>query len=341
MCVQEEERLIIEKGKQVNLTTYDKNMNNQAKNKDKALDAFKVFKVEVKKQYGKNIKIVTSDKEYGIVAQYTMLGSLDQNGVTKRRIRTLMDIVRMGVINFKTLIMKKDHYEAQPSRSSDRMIVIHTPKYNRYNAMKDEMDSMIYNQVWNLVELPNGVKAITHKETLKDIRQDLFPKGSLKEKESTVQKFSLVSKKDSLRVIMALVSHFDFELHQMDVKTTFLNGDTGEEVCMKEPKGFFSSDGVDHWKAAKKVMGYLQGTKNYMLIFRHIDNLEVIAYFDSDYAGCVDSRKSRSGYIFMLASVVVSWRSAKQTLTATCTMEVEFVSCVEATSRCMVEECHI
>ena len=37
--------------------------------------------------------------------------------------------------------------------------------------------------------------------------------------------FPLVSTKDSFRVIMAIVAHFHLELHQMDVKTTFLNGD--------------------------------------------------------------------------------------------------------------------
>ena len=69
-----------------------------------------------------------------------------------------------------------------------------------------------------------------------------------------------------------------------------------------------------------------------MLMYRRTNNLEVIGYFDVDFAGCVDSRKSTSGYIFMLASGAVSWRSAKQTLTATSTMEAEFVSCFEATS---------
>jgi len=53
--------------------------------------------------------------------------------------------------------------------------------------------------------------------------------------------FSPVSRKDSLRVIMALVAHFDLELHQMDVKTAFLNGDLEEEVYMKQPEGFSSS----------------------------------------------------------------------------------------------------
>ena len=42
--------------------------------------------------------------------------------------------------------------------------------------------------------------------------------------------FSLVSSKDSFRIIMALVSYFDLELHQMDVKTTFLNGDIDETI---------------------------------------------------------------------------------------------------------------
>ena len=77
-------------------------------------------------------------------------------------------------------------------------------------------------------------------------------------------------------------------------------------------------------------MRYLQGTKDYMLMYRRIDSLEVIGYSDIDFDGCVDSRKSTSGYVFKLTGRAVSWRSAKQTLTATSTMEAEFVSCFEA-----------
>ncbi|XP_039141327.1 secreted RxLR effector protein 161-like [Dioscorea cayenensis subsp. rotundata] len=94
-----------------------------------------------------------------------------------------------------------------------------------------------------------------------------------------------------------------------------------------------SNPGIYHWKAAKKVMRYLQGTKEYKLTYRISDNLEVIGYSDSDYAGCLDSRRSTSGYIFMLAGGAISWRSAKQTLVATSTMEAEFVSCFEASSQ--------
>ena len=94
-----------------------------------------------------------------------------------------------------------------------------------------------------------------------------------------------------------------------------------------------SNLGIDHWRATKKVMRYLQGTKDYLLMYRQTDSLDMIGYSDVDFAGCVDSRKSTSGYIFIMTSGAVSWRSVKRTLIATSTMEAEFVSCFEATSQ--------
>ena len=71
--------------------------------------------------------------------------------------------------------------------------------------------------------------------------------------------------------------------------------------------GRYQSDlGIKHWKDAKKVMRYLQGSKDYMFICRRVDNLEVIGYSNSDYVGCIDSRKSTLRYDFMLAGGVVS-----------------------------------
>ncbi|RDX68663.1 Copia protein, partial [Mucuna pruriens] len=79
-------------------------------------------------------------------------------------------------------------------------------------------------------------------------------------------------------------------------------------------------------------MKYLKGTKNYMLMYRQTDDLEVITYCDSGYVGYIDSRKSKSSYIFKLVNEAISCRSAKQILIVTSTMEVEFVSCFEAIS---------
>jgi hypothetical protein len=50
--------------------------------------------------------------------------------------------------------------------------------------------------------------------------------------------FSPVSRKDSFKIIMALVAHFDLKFHQMDVKTTFLNGELVENMFMARSKGF-------------------------------------------------------------------------------------------------------
>ena len=54
--------------------------------------------------------------------------------------------------------------------------------------------------------------------------------------------FSPVFSKDSFRIIMALVAHFNLELHQMDVKMAFLNGDLHENVYMAQPEGFAVQD---------------------------------------------------------------------------------------------------
>ncbi|XP_057755682.1 secreted RxLR effector protein 161-like [Arachis stenosperma] len=75
-----------------------------------------------------------------------------------------------------------------------------------------------------------------------------------------------------------------------------------------------SNPGIIHWRATKKVLRYLQGTKDFMLTYRRIDNLKIVGYSDSDLAG-------------------LSWKSAKQSLVATSTMEAEFIACFEATSQ--------
>jgi len=67
-------------------------------------------------------------------------------------------------------------------------------------------------------------------------------------------------------------------------------------------------------------------------MYRQTDQLDVIGYSDSNFVSCVDSHKSTSGYIFMMAGGAISWRSVKQTLTGTSTMEAEFVSYFKATS---------
>jgi len=67
-----------------------------------------------------------------------------------------------------------------------------------------------------------------------------------------------------------------------------------------------SNLGLEHWKVAKKVLRYLQGTKNHMLTYRNSDHFEVIGYMDLDFADCVDSRMSTFGYMYLLAGGAIS-----------------------------------
>ena len=69
---------------------------------------------------------------------------------------------------------------------------------------------------------------------------------------------------------------------------------------------YLSDSDQSHWKATKKVLWYLQGTKDLMLTYRLTDTLEVVGFSDSDYADCMDDKKSTSGYIFMMAEGVVT-----------------------------------
>ena len=115
------------------------------------------------------------------------------------------------------------------------------------------MKSMNDNGVWDLVELLVGVKTIGCKQIFKTKRDSkdnivrykahLVTKGfTQKEGIDYKETFLLVSSKDSFRIIMALMAHYDLKLHQMDVKTAFLNGNIDETIYMVQPENFESND---------------------------------------------------------------------------------------------------
>ena len=93
---------------------------------------------------------------------------------------------------------------------------------------------------------------------------------------------------------------------------------------------YLSNPRSQHWKVAKKVLRYLQGTKDLMLTYQRTNILDVVRFCDADFVGCIDDKKSTAGYIFMMAGGVISWKSVKQTLTASSTMKAEYVACYEA-----------
>ncbi|KAK9232677.1 hypothetical protein WN943_022925 [Citrus x changshan-huyou] len=129
------------------------------------------------------------------------------------------------------------------------------------------------NNVWELVSLLSGAKHIGCKWIFKSKRDSngnverdkarLVAKG-FTQKEGTGYKetFSLVSTKDSFRTIMALVAHFDLELHHMDIKTPFLNGDIDETIYIVQPENFVSGDPKNMvCKLTKSIYGLKQASR--------------------------------------------------------------------------------
>jgi hypothetical protein len=88
--------------------------------------------------------------------------------------------------------------------------------------------------------------------------------------------------------------------------------------------------GKEHWIAAKRVLRYLKGTRDYGLVYEK--NVEdIIGFADADWGANPDDRKSYTGYIFIFANCSVSWEARKQQTVALSSTEAEYMALSDAT----------
>ena len=81
----------------------------------------------------------------------------------------------------------------------------------------------------------------------------------------------------------------------------------------------------DHWRALARLMKYLRGTMNYGILYSRFPAV-LRGYSDANWTPNSYQIKSTSSYVFTLGGGVVAWKSSKQTLIATSTMESEFIT---------------
>ncbi|KAI3731774.1 hypothetical protein L1987_62963 [Smallanthus sonchifolius] len=116
-------------------------------------------------------------------------------------------------------------------------------------AIQDEMDSILHNNTWKLTDLPPGCKPLGSKWIFKrkmrvDGSIDKFKARlviqGFRQKEGIdfFDTYAPVARISTIRFLIALASVQNLIIHQMDVKTAFLNGELDEEVYMKQPEGF-------------------------------------------------------------------------------------------------------
>eukprot|EP00253_Pinus_taeda_P036112 PITA_36112 len=164
--------------------------------------------------------------------------------------------------------------------------------------------------------------------------------------------FFLVAKVTSISLLLSIVAAFDFEVEQMDVKTTFLYGDLGEKIYMKQPKGFavkgnkelvcvrLSVEQCSKTQEEEEDMSRVPyasavGSLMYAMVYTRPDIAHVVGVLSrfmskpgKEHWIAVKwvSRRSTSEYVLNLFGGAVCWMSKKQSMVALSTTEAEHMA---------------
>ena len=131
--------------------------------------------------------------------------------------------------------------------------------------MHEELHQFVWNDVWELVPRPKGVNVIGTKWIFKN---KLDEHGTVIRNKSRLitqgytqvegvdfdETFAPVTRLESIRILLTIVSHLNFKLYQMDVKSDFLNGMLQEEVYVEQPKGFVDPHRPDDVYKLKRAL---------------------------------------------------------------------------------------
>nr|GEX27156.1 retrovirus-related Pol polyprotein from transposon TNT 1-94 [Tanacetum cinerariifolium]GEX28021.1 retrovirus-related Pol polyprotein from transposon TNT 1-94 [Tanacetum cinerariifolium] len=203
------------------------------------------------------------------------------------------------------------------------------------DAMQKKLNQFYRNKVWNLVPLPYRKIAIgsnwvfrnkkdEHGTTTKNKARLVAQGYSQEEGINYDETFTPVARMEAIRIFLAFATYMNFKVYQMDVKSVFLNGKLKEEVCVKQPPSFESSEFPDYvCKLDKALYGLKQAPRSWnetlstFLIQNKLDRgrigFDIKGYSYSDYVGCNMDRKSTSGACQILGeswSVIVPRNSS-------------------------------
>lgn len=94
---------------------------------------------------------------------------------------------------------------------------------------------------------------------------------------------------------------------------------------------FVASHNSSHVAAVRQIIAYLRGTPTHGILYSGASSGPPIGYTDADYAGCIDSRKSTSGSVFVYRGGSIAWSSRCQSCVAQSTAESEYIAAGDTT----------
>ena len=199
----------------------------------------------------------------------------------------------------------------EPVTYAEAMMDLDSEKWQ--SAMQSERESMGDNQVWNLVDPPDGVKTIECKwiyKKKKDMdgnvhiyKARLVAKGFRQVQGVDYDEtFSPVVMLKSIWIILAIAAYFNYEIWQMDVKTTFLNGNLTEDVYMMHPEGFVDLKNVGKvCKLQKSIYGLKQASRSWNICFDEV--VKGFGFIKNKEEACVYKKVSGSSVVFLILYV--------------------------------------
>jgi hypothetical protein len=122
---------------------------------------------------------------------------------------------------------------------------------------------------------------------------------------------------------------------------------------VREVSRFMQDPGRAHWRAVLRILRYLKGTAHFRLSYdfsetlvQELEQLELEGFCDADHAGDIDTRKSTTGYVFMLGGAAISWSSRLQPTVAISSTEAEYMALTEGVNeaiylRQLLEDLHL
>jgi hypothetical protein len=103
-----------------------------------------------------------------------------------------------------------------------------------------------------------------------------------------------------------------------------------------------SNPAPEHWEILIGVLRYIKGTLDYGIRYTPPTDssipgasLKPVGFVDSDWAGCVDTRHSTSGYVFFMGDAPVCWSSKRQAVVALSSTEAEYISLARGSQQSM------